>query len=123
MGSFFETNDTLQLTRVQGFPTGLDFAKHQRTPYPVKDFAGKVFSFSNKPGLRIFHTPPTRVFLVENRNGKWLYWGVVHVLEVTHDYKKKTTSGKFKIIKLFSPEDLRKAYNLVVGRVKKNFFE
>jgi hypothetical protein len=51
--------------------------------------------------------------LVENINGKWIYWGLVHVLETTHDYDKKETSGKFKIIYIYSPEEMRKAHDLI----------
>ena len=36
--------------------------------------------------------------LFENRDGKWIYWGLVHIIETTCDYVNKTTSGKFKII-------------------------
>ncbi len=77
------------------------------------DFEGRVFEFKNKDGIRVYHAPPVRVFLVENRNGKWIYWGLVHVLEVVHDQVARTTSGKFRIIYLYTPEEMRKAHDLI----------
>ena len=57
--------------------------------------------------------PPVRNFLVENINGKWLYWGLIHMLEVKQDYIHKTTSEKFKIIYINKPEEMEMAHNLV----------
>lgn len=73
MGSFIETNDTLQITREQGFPKELNLEKHLKNPYNVKDFENKIFDFKNKSGIRIYHAPPVRNFFVENREGKWIY--------------------------------------------------
>jgi hypothetical protein len=123
MGSCVEINDTLQLTREQGFPRELKLERHLGKPYTTRQFRNKTFSFRNKPGVRIYHAPPVRNFLVENRGGKWIYWGLVHVLEVTHDYAKKMTSGKFKIISLYSPDEMRNAYGLVDRRRAKNFLK
>lgn len=53
--------------------------------------------------------PPMRNFLVHNIDGKRLYCGLVHMLEITHDNVNKTTSGKFKIIKIFTPEQMKDA--------------
>lgn len=75
MGSFVEINDTLQLTREQGFPKELNLEKHLRTSFCAKDFQDKVFDFANKPGIRLFKIPPIRNFFVENKQGKWIYWG------------------------------------------------
>ncbi|NTU69566.1 hypothetical protein HGB13_01895, partial [bacterium] len=113
MGSYIELNDTLQITKEQGFPVALDLATHKNNPYSLDDVKGVVFEFKNKPNIRIYHLPPVRVFLVENINGKWVYWGLVHILEVEHDYEKKTTSGKFKIIHINSYEDMKKAHELI----------
>ena len=112
MGSTIKINDTLQLTREQGFPTMLDLQIHLKTPYKVEDFSDKIFEFKDKPEVRIYQAPPIRNFLVENRNGKWIYWGLVHVLEITHNYILKTTSGKFKIIYIYTPDEMRQAHNL-----------
>ena len=104
MGSLIELNDTLQITTEQGFPKELELKKHLQKPFTSKDIAGKIFSFKNKSGARVFHLPPTRVFLVHNINGKWLYWGHCHILEQTIYAEANTTSGKFVITKIYSPE-------------------
>ncbi|MBI2009755.1 MAG: hypothetical protein HYS86_01115 [Candidatus Chisholmbacteria bacterium] len=108
MGSFVELNDTLQVTTEQGFPKELILSRHQQKPFKAADFKGKVFNFQSKPNARIYHAPPIRCFLVHNLDDKWLYWGHCLILEQTiHaslDGKTKTTSGKFVITKIYSPE-------------------
>ena len=123
MGSIITINDTLQLTREQGFPVELNFERHLKTPYKTEDFSGKVFEFRNKPEIRIYKVPPVRNFLVENRNGKWIYWGLVHILEIVHDYANKTTGGKFKIIYIYSPDEMKKAHELIDRNDKTKFFD
>lgn len=122
MGSIIEINDTLQLTREQGFPTELDLEKHLASPLRAEEFEGKVFEFKNKKDIRIYQIPPVRNFLAENRNGKWLYWGRVHITELTHDYENKTTSGKFKIIYINTPEEMKKTFDLTDTRSGFNYF-
>ncbi len=122
MGSFIEINDTLQLTRTQGFPRELKLERHIKKPYTAKNFKSRIFAFTNKPGIRIYQAPPVRNFLVENRGGKWIYWGLVHILEVTHDYASRTTSGKFKIIYIYSPDEIRKVHELIDKNRKTSFF-
>jgi hypothetical protein len=97
MGSFIEINDTLQITREQGFPAGLVLDRHLTSPYDAAHFEGRIFNFRDKPEIRIFHRPPVRVFLVESVGGKWIYWGLCEVLSVSHDYARATTSGTFRI--------------------------
>ena len=92
MGSFIEINDTLQLTKEQGFPEVLDYEKHKIKPFTASDFKDKIFEFKDKPKIRIYKLPPVRNFLVQNIDGKWLYWGLVNVVEVRHDNIKQTTS-------------------------------
>ncbi|MSU56354.1 MAG: hypothetical protein EXS51_03555 [Candidatus Taylorbacteria bacterium] len=121
MGSFIELNDTLQLTKEQGFPVELDLEKHKTKPFSAKDFEGRVFEFRDKPAIRLYQAPPVRNFLVENRDGKWIYWGLCHILQVTHDYTAKTTSGKFKIISIYSVEDMTKAFDLSDQRPEMKF--
>lgn len=60
----------------------------------------KSVSLKQRDLLFGYTTPvlPDRNFLVQNINGKWLYWGLVHIIEIVHDYVNQTTSGKFKII-------------------------
>jgi len=113
MGSHIEINDTLQITTEQGFPVELDYDQHKTTPLKAEDFAGQVFEFRDKPGVRAYQQPPVRVFLVHRIKGKWLYWGLIHVIEVTHDSVKKTTSGKFKIIHIYTPEQMKMAHDLI----------
>ena len=123
MGSIIEINDTLQLTREQGFPAALDIETHLKTPYKAESFDGKVFAFKNKTSIRVYQAPPVRNFLVENRNGKWIYWGLVHVFEITHDYTLKTTSGKFKIIYVYTPDEMQKAHDLIDRNKETGFFD
>jgi hypothetical protein len=74
MGSYIELNDTLQITGEQGFPRELVYEKHLEMNFTVQDFDGRIFEFKNKPNIRVYHMPPVRNFLVQNINGKWLYW-------------------------------------------------
>ena len=122
MGSNIKINDTLQITREQGFPAELNFEKHLAAPLNVEDFAGQIFEFKDKPGIREYQQPPVRNFLVENRDGKWLYWGLIHVLEVRHDYLRQTTSGKFKIMHIYGPDDMKKAHELIDRNEATNLF-
>lgn len=122
MGSIIEINDTLQLTREQGFPAELNLEHHLKNPYSAADFEGKVFAFQNKSNVRVYHTLPVRNFLVENKNGKWIYWGLIHIVEITHDYLKKTTSGKFTILYLYTPDEMQKAHYLIDRNKETQFF-
>jgi len=123
MGSFIELNDTLQISKEQGFPTELDINKHLNNPYKLEDFKDKEFSFQNKSGVRVYHMPPVRCFLAENVEGKWVYWGLCHILEIKHDYINKTTSGKYKIIYINSPEEMKMAFNLIDRNPQTSYFE
>lgn len=118
----FEMNDTLQMTKEQGFPAELNLETHLKNPYKIKDLEDKVFEFKNKPNIRNYQMPPVRNFLVENRDGKWIYWGLCHIVEITHDYVNKTTSGKFKIVYLYSPEEMKKAHTFIDRGVETAFF-
>ena len=108
MGSFIELNDTIQITEDQGFPADiLDIQKHRDTPIIFDDIKDKIFEFTNKPKARIYHPAPNRCFLVQNIDGKWLYWGKVIMFEQTikgDTIDNQTTSGKFKITQLYDPE-------------------
>lgn len=107
MGSRITLNDTLQITTEQGFPKELTLERHLIKPLTADDFTGQVFEFHDKPDLRVYHPPPTRVFLVHNIGGKWLYWGHVRIIEQTMRADRQTTSGKFEIIKIYTPEHQR----------------
>jgi len=121
MGSIMEINDTLQITREQGFPPELDLEKHKVTPLQAEDFAGKTFEFRDKPQIRMYQQAPIRNFLAENRGGKWLYWGLIHVLSVQHDHLTRTTSGTFKIIKIYTPLEMMQVYDLIDARGAEKF--
>jgi hypothetical protein len=118
MGSFLELNDTLQITREQGFPEELQFEQHKSKPYSAEQFKDKIFSFQNKNDIRCYQQPPVRCFLVENNNGEWVYWGHVFIQSITHDYNKKTTSGTYKIVRIYKPDEMETAKNLIEFRGK-----
>lgn len=122
MGSYIELNDTLQITSEQGFPVELDLKKHLEKPFSAEDFKGRIFTFKDKPAMRIFHPAPTRVFLVHNIDGRWLYWGHCLITEQTIDAETKTTSGKFIITKIYSPEHQRNMSQIEVESGKEFLF-
>lgn len=122
MGSIIEINDTLQITKEQGFPEELNLEKHLQKPFKAEDFKEKIFEFRNKSGIRVYKSPTVRNFLVENREGKWIYWGLIHITEIQHDYVNKSTSGKFKIIYIYTPEEMKNAHELIDRNEKTNFF-
>ncbi|MBI3576755.1 hypothetical protein HY086_01815 [Candidatus Gottesmanbacteria bacterium] len=122
MGSFIEINDTLQLTTEQGFPAELDYGKHKGKPFTAKDFENRIFEFKDKQKIRIYKIPPVRNFLVQNINGKWIYWGLVHIIEITHDNINQTTSGKFKIIYINTPGEMRIAHKLIDRNSDTDYF-
>ena len=95
MGSTIELNDTLKLTPVEGLP--------------VDPQVGQVYAFQ-KDGRRLYHLAPTRVFLVEDRDGKWNYLGHAHLLELTIDAEKNQTRGKFRITQIY-PRDYARLAN------------
>ena len=123
MGSLIEMNDTLQISTEQGFPKELDYEQHKVKPFTADDFKGKIFEFKDKPKIRIYQLPPVRNFLVQNINGKWLYWGLIHVTEAVHDNIKQTTSGKFKITYIYTPEEMKQAHTLIDRNKDTDFLE
>ena len=115
MGSSIEINDTLQLNQQQGFPCDvLNLQRHRQNPVTVDQLREKVFAFHEKSGARLFHPDPVRVFLVENIDGKWLFWG--HALIQSQTIEKQfeidgswiegnwKTSGTYRISRIFDPE-------------------
>lgn len=117
-----EINDTLAITSEQGFPKELNLEVHLQKPFILSDFQDKIFEFKDKKDIRVYKIPPVRNFLAENRDGKWIYWGLVHVLEVNHDYEKRITSGKFKIIYINTPEEMKEFFKLTDQRPEMNYF-
>ena len=103
----------MRITKEQGFPLELDYGKHCAKTFTASDFSEKIFIFTNKPTIRMYKAPPVRNFLVEDIDGKWLYWGLIQITEITHDYVNKITSGKFKIIYIYSPEEMKQAQSII----------
>ncbi|MFH0954546.1 MAG: hypothetical protein V1777_00370 [Candidatus Micrarchaeota archaeon] len=122
MAGTIETNDTLQITSEQGFPKELNYEKHRKKPFTADDLKGKIFEFKNKPKVRVYQPPPVRNFLVHNIDGKWLYWGLVHVLEVNQNLKDQITSGKFKIIYIYTPDEMKQAHQLIDRNLHTDYF-
>ena len=121
MGCFIEINDTLLLTKEQGFPSDIfNIENHKRKPVTLKDVEGKIFHFKDKPAARIFQLDPVRVYFVERTdNDKWLFWGRVYIQSLTVKRKENAppdtgsisfnpkdwlTSGSYKIIDVYDPE-------------------
>ena len=123
MWSFIEINDTLQITNDQGFPMELSYQKHIEKPLKADDFKDKIFEFYDKPNIRLYQNPPVRNFLVQNIDGKWLYWWLIHILEVRHDYINNTTSWKYKIIYINSPEEMKTAFDVIDRGAETNFLK
>jgi len=123
MGSIIEINDTLQISKKQGFPKELNLKVHLDKPLSEKYFKNRIFTFKNKSGIRFYKIPPVRNFLVENKGGKWIYWGLIHILKVHHDYKSNTTSGEFELIYIYTPEEMKKAHELIDRNKKSEFFK
>ena len=48
MGSYIEINDTLQITKEQGFSKELDWKKHLKVPYTTEQFTVKKFKLKIK---------------------------------------------------------------------------
>jgi hypothetical protein len=122
MGSYIECNDTLQITSDQGFPLELDIHMHLKKPFDHQTFKDRIFEFKNKPSIRIYHRPPVRNFLVQNIDGKWIYWGMIHILSVNHDYINGTTSGTYKIIYINTPDEMKLAHHLMDQNTGTNYF-
>lgn len=101
MGSLIEVNDTLKISTDRGFPAGLRIEDHVSGRDSAALFVGQEFSFWNE-GERLYHRAPTRVFLVEEINGKWLYWG--HALITEQTIMSGKTKGVFRITKIYDPK-------------------
>ncbi len=117
-----ELNDTLRISKAQGFPAGLDLQTHLQDPYKIEDFKDKIYCFQSKPKIRVYQQPPVRNFLVEDVGGKWVYWGKCLILEIHHDYVKQETSGKFKILSINDPAKMKQAFDLIDLVPEHNYF-
>ncbi len=122
MGAYIEINDTLRLSKEQGFPVQLDIDTHIHNPFSLRQVEEKTFSFTEKSGIRVYKIPPVRNFLVEDIDGKWLYWGLCHIVHIEHDYVRKVTSGVYKIIHLNTPEEMKQAFWLIDRVAEHDYF-
>lgn len=124
MGSMIELNDTLRISKEQGFPAFLEIKKHFEEPFSLDDVKDTVFEFQAKQGIRVYQQPPVRNFLVENLDGKWLYWGLCYITEIMHDYVSGVTSGKYKIVRLNTPEEMKQHFKLThLTNPEQDYFE
>jgi hypothetical protein len=94
MGTVIEFNDTLKLSSENGMPDAPQL--------------GEEYQFK-MPEIRIFHLAPVRVFLVHEIGGRWKYIGHAVVVTQTIHAEKHTTSGVFRVTKLYDDEYARKA--------------
>ena len=113
----------MKISNERGFPKELNYDKHKIKQFTADDFKDRIFEFKNKPKVRIYKLPPVRNFLVQNIGGKWLYWGLIHVLEVVHDNVKQTTSGKFKITSIYTPKEMKSAHKIIDRNKDTDFLE
>ena len=113
MGSTIRTNDTLQITASQGFPAELDLERHRKSPLNGAQFENRAFSFRDKEEIRNFQQPPVKNFLVENRKGKHIYWGLITMLSVKHDYVGQVTAGQYQIHTLYSYDEMKIAARML----------
>ncbi|MBI2106761.1 hypothetical protein HYT57_02145 [Candidatus Woesearchaeota archaeon] len=100
MGTTVEFKDTLKLTKENGFPLELNLEQHVADPESSRRFLGKVISFHAK-GEVVYNHFPARIFLVEDIDGRWLYWGNGIVLEQTMG--DMMTKGECIITKIYHP--------------------
>jgi hypothetical protein len=89
MGQIIEINDTLKLKKSCSFPDELK--------------EGGVYEFCIS-GRRLYHLHPTRVFLVEEREGKWNFIGQAMIVELTIRAETNETSGKYIFSKRYPRE-------------------
>jgi hypothetical protein len=126
MGSYLEINDTLQITTEQGFPVEiLNLERHLQTSITLDEVRDRVFSFHDKPGARIFHLDPVRVYIAHNIDGQWLFWGRAFIQSQTIAKKLNVngvwtgewvTSGTYRIVDLYEP-DYQKTFTAREARV------
>ncbi len=106
MGTPIIINDTLKLTKEQGFP------EHPEV--------GKRYHFK-RGKQRLYNRAPTRVHLVEEVDGKWIQRGQALVWRLTIDVEHDETSGEFEIIKLYS-EDYSRTITPIESPEGKSFY-
>ncbi len=118
MGSIIEINDTLKISKERGFPKELTLETHLRNPSSSSIFLNQEFQFWNNDE-RLYHRPPTRVFLVEEIEGRWLYWG--NALMISQTLENGKTKGRYKIVKIYQP-DFQKQITIEESPKGKSYF-
>jgi len=140
MGCFYEINDTLLLTKDQGFPSHIfNYKRHLKKPVTLRDVKNQIFHFKGRPAPRAFQLAPVRVFFFERTapDGKWLGWGkiLIESLTITHKPTRKPdpknpiafvpedweTSGTYKIIEVYNPE-YQRIFTINEAPMAFNFF-
>lgn len=122
LGSTVRANDTLQIAASQGFPVELNIQQHQKSPLHAAQFADRTFPFWGKEEIRNFQQPPVKNFLVENCEGKHIYWGLIAMLIVEHDYMGKVTAGRYQIHMLYTYEQMKMAAQMLGLDPKLDYF-
>ncbi len=106
MGSEVEFKDILKLTTEEGFPGSLSLNRHIRNPDSARDLVGLAFNFRKrrKPGEApaIYHDEYGKTILVQDVDGKWLFWGHAAVTELTRT--PEYMSGKAEVRQIYHPE-------------------
>jgi hypothetical protein len=95
MGSLIELNDTLKLKRNAGFPPDIR--------------EGAMYEFAID-GRRLYNLNPSRVFLVEEVDGKWNYVGHALILTQCIDTVNDKTTGRFQVTRVY-PQDYVRLLN------------
>ena len=129
MGSVIEIKDTLKISKREGFPMKLDLERHVSDPEFSRDVVGEPFKFfkdvfreeenGNEPYPR-YHDDSARVFLVEDINGKWLYWGNAVIESQTVGNSR--VEGVYRITKVYQP-DFQQQMTIEESPPGKSFFE
>ncbi|MBI4159151.1 hypothetical protein HY500_02740 [Candidatus Woesearchaeota archaeon] len=101
MGTAVEFKDTLRLAKGCGFPLELDLEQHIANPEKSRRFLGHRIRFEAE-GKVVYNHSPARVFLVEDVESRWLYWGNGVVVEQA--IKGGVTRGVCLITKIYDPE-------------------
>lgn len=100
-------NDTLRISVEQGFPAHiLNLERHRRKPITADELSLMVFGFHSKKGVRRYHPAPIRNFLVQDIDGKWLYWGkILMLMQIVEgeDAETNQTSGKYRVLEIYDP--------------------
>jgi len=105
MGQIIELNDTLKLKRGAGFPENVKL--------------GGIYDFA-VAGRRLYNLKPTRVFLVEEIDGKWNFVGHAMILNQAVDALADRTTGQYQVALLY-PEHYARLVNQFEAPAEKGY--